>query len=307
VKNQANSNCLFSENESNCEFDRSNHIATDSLQQNDTTAPNDDAVMQPISRLNISLKNRQEKYKKTNQNNIFTSLNAYKSSIELLQILKKCGTPLYLFDDIMSWANRSYWEYNFDFSASEIFKRDALLYKIKEQYDYSLIEPDIYKFKLPGSQVVVDMVVHDFLASLYTLLNDDALMKAENLLIDVNDPFHVPSKPTQNCEISDINSGLVWYKAYKRYIRPNSNQLLCPLIFFIDKTHTDRNGRLCIEQIRFTLGIFKRHIRNEPRSWRCLGYILDQPPTSGVYTATSKVEDYQAMVRFILSSYKKTR
>jgi hypothetical protein len=62
VKNQANSNCLFSENESNCEFDRSNHIATDSLQQNDTTAPNDDAVMQPISRLNISFKNRQEKY-----------------------------------------------------------------------------------------------------------------------------------------------------------------------------------------------------------------------------------------------------
>ena len=47
-------------------------------------------------------------------------------------------------------------------------------------------------------------------------------------------------------------------------------------ILFIDKTHMDVNSRLCLEPIRFTLGIFKRTVRNQPTAWRTLGYIIDQ-------------------------------
>jgi hypothetical protein len=76
--------------------------------------------------------------------------------------------------------------------------------------------------------------------------------------------------------LGDINTGSVYQTAYKTYITNPENELLCPIIFFIDKTHTDVNGRLCLEPIRFTLGIFKRNVRNHPNAWRTLGYIVDQ-------------------------------
>ena len=33
----------------------------------------------------------------------------------------------------------------------------------------------------------------------------------------------------------------------------------------------DKNGRICQEPWMYTLGIFKRHIRNQPRAWRNIG------------------------------------
>jgi hypothetical protein len=82
----------------------------------------------------------------------------------------------------------------------------------------------------------------------------------------------------------------------------NNSELLCPIIFFIDKTHTDLNGRLCIEQIRFTLGLFKLHVRNQSRAWRTLGYIMDQSQISTT-SSYKKMEDYQAMTSCILQSF----
>ena len=50
-------------------------------------------------------------------------------------------------------------------------------------------------------------------------------------------------------------------------------KLLCPIIFFIDGVSIDQYGRKSLEPVSFTLGIFKRQIRNLPLAWRVLGYI----------------------------------
>jgi hypothetical protein len=57
-----------------------------------------------------------------------------------------------------------------------------------------------------------------------------------------------------------------------------------------------------VEQIRFTLGIFQRHIRNKSFAWRSLGYILDHKSFSS--DPQAKTNDYQFMVDTILQSYK---
>ena len=72
--------------------------------------------------------------------------------------------------------------------------------------------------------------------------------------------------------------------------------------FFIDKTHTDVNDRLCLEPFRFTLRIFKRTVRNHHTAWRTLGYIIDQ---AKILTEDAKqILDYHVMIDKILESFK---
>jgi hypothetical protein len=72
--------------------------------------------------------------------------------------------------------------------------------------------------------------------------------------------------------------------------------------FFIDKTHIDTNGRLCLERIRFTHGIFNRETRNDPSSWRTMGYISDQAQMKKT-SPHQKAIDYHHMMEFIIDEF----
>ena len=76
-----------------------------------------------------------------------------------------------------------------------------------------------------------------------------------------------------------------------------------PYHFFIDKTHTDTNGRWCLEQVRFTLGIFNRNTRNQSHAWRSLGYIADQANINAL-SSVQKSLDYHHMLEVILEDFK---
>lgn len=231
----------------------------------------------------------------------------YKSGIDLFSILHKTSTPLYLFDHIMKWAKTSTLAHHLDFS-KEVPSREKFIPQLIKQFEYNLIAPIYKKVTLPGSQAKVEIVIHDFSASLYTLLCDEELMNISNLLLDENDIFKPPEQPTLKTKIDDIDTGEVWYDAYQYYVKIEKLDILCPIIFFIDKTHTDNNQRLCIEQVRFTLGIFKRNVRNLSRAWRSIGYITDQAHIENLSTdKTAKMQDYQYMLEIILESYKKAQ
>jgi len=135
------------------------------------------------------------------------------------------------------------------------------------------------------------------------LLNDDSLMQQENLLLNPDDIFAIPPRVTK---VGDINTGTVFRNAYNLYAKGKNNIILCPIIFFIDKTFTDTNGRLNLEQIRFTLGIFKREVRNRPQAWRTLGYITDQARLKTDVT-WQKSMDYHFMADIILQSFKEAQ
>ena len=72
--------------------------------------------------------------------------------------------------------------------------------------------------------------------------------------------------------------------------------------FFIDKTHTDTNGRLCLEPIRFTLGIFNCKTQNDPLAWRTIGYISDQAQMKKT-TPGQKAIDYHHIIEVILQEF----
>ena len=224
--------------------------------------------------------------------------NHLNSAVNLLNILKKAKAPLYLFDQIFDWARHSVNSNSMDFGSNHMINRMKAIQQLKDKYDLNVIEPIIKKIHLPGSNKSIELVVHSFKHSLYSLLNDKMLMQPKNLLLDPNNPYN---SPIANC-CGDVNTGSVFWAAKKEYIR-HGKEVLCPIIFFIDKTHTDVNGRLCLEPIRFTLGIFNRETRNKPIAWRTLGYIYDQAQVI-TREKKNKVVDYHYMMEVILEEFK---
>jgi hypothetical protein len=75
--------------------------------------------------------------------------------------------------------------------------------------------------------------------------------------------------------------------------------MLRPIIFFIDKTQTDVNGRLCLEPIG-------RPVRNQASAWRSLGYIYNQNNVTTTLYA-DKMLDYHAMLNAVLKSLKEAK
>ena len=111
------------------------------------------------------------------------------------------------------------------------------------------IQPKSTKILLDGYIDFVDIVWNDFESNLLSLLFDKDLMSPNNLLL--NDTSYTN-------DFNDIDIGTVFINAQKIYIKNEDSEILVPIIFFTDKTHTDTHGRLCAEPIQFTLGIFNR-------------------------------------------------
>jgi hypothetical protein len=259
---------------------------------------------------NINELNEQEALQKDdvyifNRPNYHTG-NSLPAKIELLKLLNTAKAPLYLFDHIMTWAKNAVNKYDVDFGMENNLSREKFVQELKMQYNLENIDPIVQTVTLRGSGNTTEIITHSFKASLYTLLNDTKLMTSNNLLITEQDIHMLVSEEnitTINASKSygDVNTGSVYIKAKKDYLQ-TSGDMLCPIIFFIDKTHTDINGRLCLEPIRFTLGIFNRETRNNPLAWRTIGYISDQAQMKKT-TPSQKATDYHHIIEIILQEF----
>jgi hypothetical protein len=270
-------------------INESNHL-TDSQTQID------------LSFVNSNLKQQFNVHLKSGYDIMIESNKLMQSQIDLLVILKQAKAPLYLFDQIWKWTQQSANSYNIDFSLVENVSRVKCLKTLKDSFNIHGLEPRKKSIILKGSNKPIDLIIHDFEHSLYSLLSDETLMHPDNLLISINNDSNSQTKSKKPI-INDIDTGSVYQQANNLYINAANNELLCPIIFFIDKTHTDVQGRLCLEQIRFTLGIFNRQTRNNPNAWRTLGYIADQAyiRTKNTY---EKNLDYHHMISVILHDFK---
>jgi hypothetical protein len=106
------------------------------------------------------------------------------------------------------------------------------------------------------------------------MLTSPSPRQGENLLFTDDDPFAMP--PDKAKEYSDINSGSRCRDAHFSLCQPGTIEVPLPIVPFIDKTHTDVRGTLCLEPVTMTLGIFKRAVRNQPEAWRDLGFVPNQ-------------------------------
>ena len=78
-------------------------------------------------------------------------------------------------------------------------------------------------------------------------------MCVDNLLFEGGDPFSFPKRRINI--VGDVNSGS-WYINAHKHVCQKPDDVLVPIIFFIDGVTIDMHSHLNLEPVTFTLGIF---------------------------------------------------
>lgn len=243
----------------------------------------------------LCLLNQKNKHIESGNNINFSDDSQYRMQVNLLALLNRAQAPNYLFDEIISCIKTSFIVDGMHINSLYHISRKRALDSIKKKHNFEGLESKNTSYHCVSQHLPINVVWHDFGQCLYSLLTDMDLMKPENLLDEV----------CTSEKYDDINSGTVYIDYYNNNIKNPNSEKLIPIIFFTDKTHTDNHGRLCLEPVQFTLGIFNRKIRNQSRAWRTLGYA-----TESIYVhdkkkipTSKKQQDYHNILKIIFESY----
>lgn len=206
--------------------------------------------------------------------------NSEQIAIKLLLTLRKTKASLGTYEDVMKWhlihsgkiaEHQTPSDYNGYISRQKIFKL------LKKRYNFDDNKYNIVKeIILPSSKAKAKIVVNDAEAVLESLLTDPRICDDDYLFFN-NDPFSPP--PDKIDTISDINTGLSYTETYKKLITNPRQQVLLPILFYIDGAATGQFADLKITAVKFSLGIFNRKARDKDHFWRILGYVPDVSPS----------------------------
>ena len=106
------------------------------------------------------------------------------SGISLMQLLNERRVPLLLYDEVSQWHVDSA-EY------AVHIPRSTLMTRLEQRYNMQKTKPFVKNVELPHSGVTVDLVCHDALAQIQSMLTDPHI-RAEQYLFDVDNPFTPP-------------------------------------------------------------------------------------------------------------------
>ena len=220
----------------------------------------------------------------------------------ILDTLQSCGAPLSCFENIVELTRRAH---KMQVPLRPISRQKAMK-DLRQRFNQNELTPIQTELELPsGLKAAITTI--DFCAALGSLLSDPELIRDEHLHLyetengaAMGEPSSVPPEL-----LVDILDGDVCREAYRFYIKKESD-LLVPIIMFIDKTHVDTNGRLTLEPLCFTLGIFKKEYRRQPQYWRTLGFVNTSRDNVEL-TPGQKLIDYHFVLAHILQSYKEAQ
>ena len=224
--------------------------------------------------------------------------------LELFDVLREAGAPMYVFDKIAEWGHRN----SKQLSYRKPLTRELFFKRISSKtYGQSLsraLKPIHEKHHMPSNGASIGLTRFSFRAKLATLLLDDDLMSPENLLLNLDDPTTPLNDEGENV-LDDLNTGW-WHKETTTEVCKNKGEILLPIIFFIDAGKVTQ--RQSVEPITFTLGIFNRLTRNRSEAWRTLGYLENlnnsKKSQQKKYNSKMKLKDYHYMLSVILKEFK---
>jgi len=225
----------------------------------------------------------------------------HKVQTGLRAILQKFyALTMYAFDEVQKWAHESAKMVKYDSADKKLSPLASYTKSVFQRFDLHGTNPMLAPLTLPVKERAINVVVHDACQQVYSQLTNSTLMADPNLNFTNDDPFAPP--PESPSVLGDINTGSRFREAYNVLYTIPGLHVFCPLIFFIDKTHTDTFGNLCLDPVTFTLGIFKRHLRNQPKVWQTLGYITNQSHHGS--KGKAKAVDLQAILKVIMRTLR---
>ena len=250
----------------------------------------------------MDLKLMQTNIKNVRNDVVFENTDVAK--LKLFQMLTNANCPKYLFEDIQKWSH----DFGKDLHRSKPIKSKTFIekmgIKVYGEQTYKLLQPKTQNVVLPRGGCI-PITTFSLKGAIVSLLTNTSLMIDDNLLLDSSNPFRV-SKPSN--VLGDINTGW-WYYSTAKKLCSSPRELLLPLLIFIDGSNIDKNGRLSVEPVTITLGIFKRSIRNLAKAWRTIGFMesLAHKTKDDILKSNStraKMQDYHAIIDIVFNELK---
>ena len=143
-----------------------------------------------------------------------------------------------------------------------------------------------------------------FASQLLNLLQNPALMTAENLLIDPLDPL-MPYFDGDGW-LGDALSGSVYCNTYADLITNLNRQLFAPIIQWIDRTTVTGNDKYLLKPHMFTLAIFKEKFHQTIQAWGYHGFLPRSKASSAQNIGQNQGDNickYHAQLYEVLESF----
>jgi hypothetical protein len=213
------------------------------------------------------------------------------AEVRLLKLLTKHKAPLQMFPVIQEWA-RDCARLKHDFSRS-VRPRAKVLSELEDRFDMhsSRFTPTIVSY-LPDERPTV-VYIASFADAVYSLLSDPELMNEENLSFpDPHDPFlfaeapHPDGRARRKPDLSELHHGS-WHNDTQQARCPGPEDVLAPVIFYMDGVATDAFGRLGLTPLNFTLGIFNAATRAKKEAWVTIYYHPDDGAEASLHKNTT--------------------
>ena len=226
--------------------------------------------------------------------------------IELLTILKDMNAPLYAFQKIMEWAQRSV-EQGYTFNPHNKTYRGQIT-KLESKIPRMFPRPTIQSIKLHPDNFQAYVPLFDFVSTLTALLEDPELNQIQNLDVnfDIEQRFFKYQSP--NNLLSSVNSGLWYDTAYNNLITDPNNEFLVPIIFAFDECLLSSESNLSVLALYFTTTLFNYHTRTNHDAWRILGYVPNDrnyysKQQLHMFTSNEKSLRLHQLLETVLSSF----
>ena len=237
------------------------------------------------------------------------------AAAQLIALLQDSNAPLSLYSAITGWVKDNEDNGTFN-SGAKLPTRDKILKNLANRYHMKGLYPKETELTLPNAGSKIKVNTFSFTETLTSLLTDPELMKDENFAFpDPNDPFSAPEKWTddqdspeyqqqKNRKVGDLVGGRWYARTYHARCDASKKEILCPIIIFVDKTHSDVKGRLTQEPVMYTLGIFNQKTRNNPRAWRPLGLLPNFKSVTQDRNSDRKQEDFHFVLSHVFQELK---
>ena len=227
------------------------------------------------------------------------------AEVELLNILQRNNLPMNTFKFVMDWAIRCN---NSDLpglipTASR--KRPTVLTEICDylpRVDYTF-KP--YGINMLPDNKLVQVHVRSFRQALFLLLTNHMLVKEENFSFPLSDtPFLPKEFELQNdVPITELHHGRWWTESWKS-LCTESDQILVPIIFYMDGISIDSKANLTLTPLNMTLGIFNTETRKKSHAWETIYFHPDKIQNSKKSDGFFSVSNLHSGLRVALQSFK---
>eukprot|EP00536_Pseudo-nitzschia_multiseries_P018009 jgi/Psemu1/53707/gm1.53707_g len=239
-----------------------------------------------------------------------------KVKIKLMKIMRNHSIPLVAEKELYEWAIESERLNLFSWTKGNLIKTRASVMKeisatvpeIKgDGFEPHLIDWCSKKSQNADVSSRKQIYVRSFQKALHSLLTNVTLVKEDNLSFPhAEDPTLPVRYPLLqgNIDIDELHHGEWWINTWEKRCKSGSNEILVPIILYMDGIAIDNSCQTTLTPLNMTLGIFNTLTRNSrPDAWEAIYYHPTCPGDKGA-ESIDNVNNLHSGLRLALSSLK---